>query len=64
MKKEKAGRRCTFSNVDDQGPWDGRDINPVAGEVLDLKAAVGGSLEKLGTSGPSKKGRMRKSIQR
>lgn len=43
----------TFPDVDHQGTWDRRDIDPVADKGLDLKATVGGNLEKLGTSGPS-----------
>lgn len=52
MTEDKAGYGSTFPDVDHQGPWDRRDINPVSPQGLDLKATVAGSLEKLGTSIP------------
>lgn len=60
MTKEYVWLEGTFPDVDHQGTWDRRDIDPVAGEGLDLEATVGGNLEKLGTSGPSTESKKKK----
>jgi hypothetical protein len=37
----------TFPDVHDKSSWDGWNVNPLSGEILDLQTSVGGSLQQL-----------------